>query len=779
MSMKTRDEFLRELDHAFPSGHMIGEQRFLGLVADTLDEIAAGAARMVYAPPDSGAVARPIAVRENATGNLRVADFRTDAEATAGTLDAAVARALDAKIARAAPVVIDLPPGDFTWAALVQRTNINGSVHVRGAGKDLTRISMSADLSSDFPVLLGATGIGGPYAVDWPTGNPKVFTTENHYTVLAADAPVTAIRVTLGNVADMLPGDLLSIKSARLWQHDNRNQIVFGELVRVRSVGPGNQVELYEPIALGYRAGVIYSGTLASGTATTAVLALDAAALQSDATFGCLMRVTAGTNAGHQRYINRYDAATRTATFTIGSDFNDQSDWPAPLDATSVVEIVATPYVSVIHPATVILEGMTLDCAGSGVQRGLTIQGCVRPELRDVRINGARAAGAYFVRCWKPKFLNCTIDDASTLNNTLGYATGFQECRDVEVFRHEVYNARRATDFIGFYPTVRGIIHNFYVDGGEKGTDGANWDDLTQSGIGGHGQSFDIALRNGKVSNVKTGIVLRGYGWTVEDVEINGEGQLGVYISHTGGYTRIRRIKMLRRISPFMVNVPAPTRGDRRLIYILGPTMTPGSVVDVADCQADYLTAAVEVEGQSTNADWRLLLKECELDFNTSVDAYVVAGNVQVQALRAGWEIYSNRTTQSGTGILAGLTRISSISDGTNGYMRVGEYAYDLRIGDDQAISIPLPSYSSNQVWARVHPLSSSAALVYNGVLRSGHNASVINYSTPVGVGFATGPLTGTTGTDGLLNLAVAQARLSIENRTGTGQQLRVVLDVG
>ncbi|MBU8540800.1 hypothetical protein [Falsiroseomonas tokyonensis] len=738
-----------------------------------------GATRMLYAPPDSGAIARSIAARENATGHLRAADFRTDAEATAGTLNAALGRALDAKTARNAPVVIDLPPGDFAWTQVVQRTSLAGSVHVRGAGKDLTRLSMASALSTAFPVRLGAGPIGGAFAVSWPTDNPKVFSTENHYTVLAADAPVGAIRVTLGNVADVLPGDLLSIKSARLWLHDNRNQVMFGEVVRVRSVGPGNDVELYEPIALGYRAGIIYSGTLAGGTLTTAVLPVGAAGLTSDGTFGCLMRVISGTNAGQQRYINSYDQATRTATFTTGSDFNDQSVWPAALDATSVVEIVATPYVSVTHPATVILEGLTLDCAGSGVQSGLAIQGCVRPELRDVRVNGARGAGAYFIRCWKPKFIGCTIDDATSVNSTLGYATGFQECRDVEVFRHEVYNCRRATDFLGFFPTVRGIIHDFFVDGGEKGTGGADWETLTQSGIGGHGQSFDIALRNGKIGNIGTAIVVRGYGWTVEDVEINGEAKIGVYVSHAGGYTRIRRIKMLRRISPRMAPVLPPQKGERRLIYVLGNTMAAGSVVDVDDCQADWLTAAVEVETQTANAAWRLFLKGCELDFNTADTAFLIDGNEIVRAQKSGWEVYNNRVVQSGVGGLVGLTRLSAVSDGTSGIMRVGDYAYDVQLADDQAVSIALASYTSNQVWVRVHPVGSSNSVVFNGVLRSGYNAAVVSYSTAVGCGTPVGPLTGTTGTDGLFNLAVAGARLWLENRTGSGQQLRVVLDVG
>lgn len=101
----------------------------------------------------------------------------------------------------------------------------------------------------------------------------------------------------------------------------------------------------------------------------------------------------------------------------------------------------------------------------------------------------------------------------------------------------------------------------------------------------------------------------------------------------------------------------------------------------------------------------------------------------------------------------------------------------DVYIADDAAWSVDIPWADPARIlmWMGVDLAATSYLFSITGALAGAGNFAEISASPAASLGFATGILTGTTGTDGEVTVAIdtsgAVPKLYVENRLGTGQQ--------
>lgn len=236
-------------------------------------------------------------------------------------------------------------------------------------------------------------------------------------TTLAASAAAGDHSVTLTAAGQVQPGDTLRLRLSRVLEGDHRfdPDRSYMQLCRVTSKA-GSVVRLADPLVFDFPVGIIATGTAQAGSAGTITLAAGSA-FDEPAVKGYLLRITAGTGAGQERFIDTYDPATKVVGIGTASSFtgvNQAAFSPAP-DATSVYQIVAEVDIEVDRPATgkirdLIFEGYS---PSGEIVKGLHLARWDGGLFDGLRISDFSSHGAYTTRCYKSTVQRCRFERAN------------------------------------------------------------------------------------------------------------------------------------------------------------------------------------------------------------------------------------------------------------------------------------------------------------------------------------------------------------------------------
>lgn len=362
-------------------------------------------------------------------------------------------------------------------------------------------------------------------------------------TLLAEDTgPGWTMKVE--STAGILPGYLVQILSKRLPVCEHRFSNYYSETNRVRSIQPGNIIELDEKLRHRYRIGTLHTTTVAassnvpdplhpgSGKCTVTLTAAPPADLL-DHMHGLLVTTTGGV----ERNLQWYDAATKTLSFPYGGTWDPLPYSPLPAVGSSV-SLSAETYILVIAPIYLTLWGFSIDATEDlgFTQRGLSIKYVDQLKIQDFGAINCQSWGAAVGDCFEPEIRFSRNDRSNT--GGLGYTIIVHSNRNASIDGYYSHNSRRFLDGGGQVQDIGAKITNFQVTGGWKTEVGDEWDAEGEAnyGSGDHGGALDWTWENGIIRNVKTGIIFRGGGETVRNVTF--EGAIQQVLLFGAGYGR-------------------------------------------------------------------------------------------------------------------------------------------------------------------------------------------------------------------------------------------------
>jgi len=331
------------------------------------------------------------------------------------------------------------------------------------------------------------------------------------------------------STADIQPGYLIQILSKRLPICEHRFSTYYSETNRVRSIQPGNVIELDEKLRHRYRVGVLHSTTIAAASnipdpahpgsgKCTITLASPPPPDLLDHMHGLLVTTT-----GVERNIQWWDAATNTLSFPYGGTWDPLPYSPLPTVGSSIT-LSAETYVLVIAPIFVTLWGFTIDATEDlgGTMRGLSLHYIDQLKIQDVGAINCQAWGFNIGDCFEPQIRFSRTDRSNY--ESLGYTMIIHSNRNTSIDGFYAHNSRRMFDGGGQVQDIGARVTNFQVSGGWKANTGVEWDseDEINYGAGDHGGCLDWTWENGTIRNVKTGIIFRGGAETVRNVKFEG-----------------------------------------------------------------------------------------------------------------------------------------------------------------------------------------------------------------------------------------------------------------
>jgi hypothetical protein len=635
--------------------------------------------------------------------------------------------------------VIRLPEGEFLFSEVASRLELNEGERFSliGAGSHKTKIKLTSDAAGYF-LTLRCDGLPGPEEVTWPNGRGTEFFTSSPTTKLTANVEPGLWNIQVVDTTGIEVGALVAIKCLRLFARtDHRNSCMFGELNRVSSIVSGTELALEKRTEFGYRnSDLVYTGTAASGTDSTIVLA-GGHGLNLDQVDGCRITITGGTGAGQVRYcssvIGSSDGLSDTLVVDTVSNRLQYPFDPAP-DNTSEFTLDAPTYVTAYNdPFSCHFEGFTLDVyAVPGTNTaGLSIGEAYRPVVRDVWIEGAKSTALRMRQCYEPRIEYLRARDAT--NDSLGYGTVLSGCRDGYDFARITHGCRRGTDATGDYPSIGCTIDGSYVvqAGGDVFIGGT-------TGLGSHGGSHRTKFKNTVFigGDGGAGMLIRGSQETIDGLHI--EGPVGIGISlYYGNGTKIKNVEWNGLTIPTSYpTVPAPT--DNVCLVAVSPTYSGDITIDGVQANAAMNSLVFFAQDFALAADKRVKgdfsVRNVDVRNPATGTFYVVDADGDFIPEPGTWWIDRDsirvNMTEGGTYRLFANIEVGNAGPPTiSSSMRLGGKTWMVTLKDGELITLPAFDTTgltrSVKLWDAVFDSVLTLPVHFNGVIRDGSTASV------------------------------------------------------
>jgi hypothetical protein len=495
------------------------------LLNDTALALSSGAEKIGFLQSGTGAAART--VQDKLRDVVSVKDFGAVGD---GVTDdtAAIQAALDHSIATGKKLIFT--NGDYLFTSLAVITPDVGSnslvIESNGPVRLISTKTTPDQTSSD-----------SDYAI-------KFYGRYLGVTTLTQDANISSGLLRLSDVQHILPGDMISLQSTRLIQTDNRGEAREGQVVIVKSVNYDEKtVGLETPVEFFAPKGTVTEGSISSVTSTT-IFVLSGINLQPREA-NVLFTFTSGALAGQSRYITSWDNTTKTAIFG-----GWQSAWPSGAQSGDSFTLTWAVSAAFIRPIRVEMRGdisITREehlnaTAGDYGFRGLDIVFADRPVISGVRVSNFSETCIRFRSCVRPTLSDSSVDNANRSYNEwdgTGYGVSINQCLEAVVSNVRVSRCRKGIDVIGAQAiSWRTSILNCSVSGGGVGYAGdAFWPVGTalNSGIGSHGGAYGTVYTGCIVSDVEIGYPIRGLEETIQSCAHRGYGDHCVRITYGGG----------------------------------------------------------------------------------------------------------------------------------------------------------------------------------------------------------------------------------------------------
>lgn len=608
---------------------------------------------------------------------------------------------------------------------------------------------------------------------------------------LSANARIGTKVLTFADTTGIQAGDIAIMKSSKAWYNDPRTD---GDI----SSGAFSTTQ----------AGGAFTATLAAGF----TVSNPALMVGKEITF------LSGPNAGLARVVTGYDDSTKVINFTPGlptslgagvtyrfpEAFKGQTVRVGRVISGTQIELVdalADGYhvqdgtavnvkervqVEFFRPYEPVIRGFTMEGPGVSADNfGLLLHRAASPQV-ELKVKGVRRAGAQVSRCWGGDIYMIAenITDEFT-----GYGTQISMSAKVAI-NGRGWNNRRLFDVSGITPSDSCRIHGCVVDGGGLQEDGSAYypvGSVSNSGIGTHGPARNTIYEENRFANVEYGIFERGRGAIIRDNEFGPGVKYPTYHSFGG------RIEFYDNvIDPMIFATPGATGPEEtdgfggvvqdayaECLLVLGANLTqnqPDSAVIVRDNIARVRRNIVQAQttgGAGVVLD-NVSVSDNDVEFfpSSPSDALAVygkfAGSSSATVSLRGGQHGPNRMRTAAANtqpILYGAE--FAISASASIPMRFGPSRWSIRLGDDTAAFIPVSQVGRDRILVAIS-VEETATYYFMGWLTRDSTAhiQIAGGAGPNTQVLAAAP-TGTSGTDGNMQLHFGGGKLTIGNRLG------------
>ncbi len=582
-------------------------------------------------------------------------------------------------------------------------------------------------------------------------------------------------------------GDMVALESDSLIDTDPRASSFYGRITSVDRVN-GNSLTFSEAHPYSVNMTQVDGTITAVGTNSFTASGLIGRAVS-------LMRgrviFTSGANSGKSAVIAHFDTATGICSNTTGT-----SVFPSGLAVGDTFSVANKIRVRKINAIFVDIDGdfeffrePTFDATtGDGGHIALDIEYAFRPRLAGVRFHGFADAGLRGVAWYDWTLENIRADYANRAYNVWD-GSGYGVTLGAACYGHSKnvsgFACRRVLDLSGYaFLSVGNIIEDTAAHGGGVAYDGVEFWPIgatEQNTCGSHGGAMDNVYLNSSGYSVGTVLNFRGKaevakginGWgrmrslvlihgtsdaDMSDLYYNSR-QLDTRASNSRTYTSAANqyLDYAIKFSVDQIDVQSGKRWSASGFNLKGVAL---GIVDIASIgnsipgfSLSDIRAGYTQDGGST-VPFRIINVPSGWTLENPI---IIDGFSLINA------------SGSATPTVQIFPDLTTFSMSSRAYVKYNN-TYFFSVADDAVKS--LPAHRGGEVTVSlINAVGTSAAYrILNGVIKSataGDNSPLPNSS---GVNVVTGPLSGTTGADGAINVALnpgSSGALQIENRTG------------
>ncbi|WP_285131397.1 hypothetical protein [Leclercia adecarboxylata] len=621
---------------------------------------------------------------------------------------------------------------------------------------------------------------------------------------VTADAVRGAGIVYLADVSTIEVGDLVGLQSSRLIQTDHRGQAREGQLCKVSSVNTANsRVGIENTLRYYAPSSITQTGTITAATSGSSFTASGLTLTRRNAKVR--IRFTSGNNNGQIRYVTAYSGST----LTIGGDQSAFTNTPAVGD-TFVLEWVTV--ASIIKPLKFTMStgfSLTRDVtsnatAGDVGFRGLDILYTDKADITGVVVEGFSETGIRVRGSYQPHLVNPTVRDANRGYNTFdgtGYGISINQCFGAIVDEFKTFRCRKGLDVIGtqmisWETRVSGTASG----GGVDYTGTAFWPvGVTEnSGIGSHGAGYDSMYHYCLVVDCHLPYAMRGLRESYIGCRVQGNVAGPCLRLAYGGDLTVKNMIYDDTFTEIGQTVDTSYSQDSRpslratcmVELFCGATdgYLRGYPVVVQGCHAKKLTLGFVV---ASGAGDTLTLENLFLGQNTAYVSIEGTSTTEFSFIRTeGLKVAKNVQDQGGNRYIRDggtwtswtmydLRTALTIPDNT--FLRLADNKVFATILDDSVIAIPIsPKTKTAMISIFDHEIDRNYRGL-NMLLYVNRALDYNNASYKTGITLANSVLTGTTSTDGTMNIAFLPSGgggyLYIENRMGATMRPIIVIE--
>ncbi|AMB18667.1 tail spike protein [Bacillus phage Eldridge] len=427
---------------------------------------------------------------------------------------------------------------------------------------------------------------------------------------------------------------------------------------------------------------------------------------------------------------------------------------------------------------------------------GIVLNHTIDALLENVHVTDAQNAGLSIQHSYRPVIQGGKTSGAN--NYFSGYGVQIVGCTHARVYNRFTTSSRRGVDVSGFtVPSHHTVIEGCTVVGSGYNSMGEKYGFLDNhgtgaycGGIGTHGPADHTVIRNNTFQYLHTAIIDRSRNMLAEGNYFIGDfakvvidasfGENNVYKNNTcvDNYSGLKE----KTISDGGANIN--TRRPKVFIRFQATGLVNGSSGGFAHVEGNFAMVQdtfIEFYGEAADAVVPTL-KNFTIKDNTvyfapyaSTDPAYFVNNATVNnaSILMSGSVFRNNSWKRTSG--SGPVYVFGKVDPRQASEVDGPKAFSFYMTDDSVSSILLGN--SNMFYARMIVDAGGSSGGAYGCVRIGQGYSTTNdIGTSNNIAGVASVPTGTTGTDGKLNLAVQDGVLYVENRLGSTQRIMITV---
>lgn len=428
--------------------------------------------------------------------------------------------------------------------------------------------------------------------------------------------------------------------------------------------------------------------------------------------------------------------------------------------------------------------------------RGLFFDRCINPELSDLLFRRHAFVGVSDQRSWMCKATNLEFEDIGA-GDDIGYC---YQTRTNYGFHGKGFKSSGGRAIIDFHsrsgnaggPSRKFIFEDFWISGGNRDKTGTSYfpssGDKQNRGVSTHGGAENGIIRNGHISNVQTGVRIRG-----RDIEVSGitfAGRMNECVQASQGTAlKVTGNRYVRGDYPDKTNTP-DMEAQRPTAFLRIGSTSPDSLwgwnspVVVSNNSMDLISGFdgatggfIELQGGADVKNLFVYGNSVQTYIDTGETFYLInstndSGSCRLYSsyIDLGSNVIINHGPAAMTVIDPDIVLGNEQQGGLDAAVRLGGGRHVMRIRDD-TVGVFRSVAKPGRVVVVTLTTSSGASARSGSFAITPMNSSLVSHGligTDIAGSADPAAMTGTTGVDGQITIGADNSgHIYIENRTG------------